>query len=262
MAFTPQSFLSNIKAKDGLAKNNRFEVILPIPDYINKFIQTSALEKLINLPNTIVSDVSDAINQILGSEPVDAQSKGSNVAISRYLALQCEGAELPGKSLDTVPVKIYGPVFKVPYQTQYQDIPLTFLCTNEFYERKLFDRWMEAIMPSDTNNLRFPKGENTRYMTNIKVIQYDDFIKQIYAIEMIDAFPISIVSQPLSWSEEGFHRLTIQFAYQKYRVVYQGQYDIAAAAAQLFGDKASKFFDKAGTSISERLITPATRVIF
>lgn len=262
MAFTPQSFLSNIKAKDGLAKNNRFEVILPIPQYIDKFISTSALEKLINLPNTIVSDVSDAINQILGTAPTDAQSKSSNAAISRYLALQCENAELPGRSLQTADVKIYGPVFKVPYQTQYTETSLTFLCTNEFYERKLFDRWMEAIMPSDTNNLRFPKGENTRYMTNIKVIQYDDFIKQIYAIEMIDAFPISIASQPLSWSEEGFHRLTIQFAYQKYRVVYQGQYDIAAAAAQLFGDKASKFFDKAGTSISEKLITPATRLIF
>lgn len=264
MAFTPQSFLSNIKTKDGLAKNNRFEVILPIPEYIAKFIKTSTLEKLINLPNTIVTDVSDAINQILGSEPADAQGKSSNAAISRYLALQCESAELPGKSLVTADVKIYGPIFKVPYQTQYQDgtTTLTFLCTNEFYERKLFDRWIEAIMPSDTNNLRFPKGEDTRYMTNIKVIQYDDFIKQIYAIEMIDAYPISIASQPLSWSEEGFHRLTIQFAYQKYRVVYQGQYDIAAAAAQLFGDKASRFFDKAGTSISERLITPATRVIF
>ena len=81
MAFTPQSFLSNIKAKDGLAKNNRFEVILPIPQYIDKFISTSALEKLINWPNTIVSDVSDAINQILGSEPADAQGKSSNAAI-------------------------------------------------------------------------------------------------------------------------------------------------------------------------------------
>ena len=262
MAFTPQSFLSNIKAKDGLAKNNRFEVILPIPQYIDKFISTSALEKLINLPNTIVSDVSDAINQILGTAPTDAQSKSSNAAISRYLALQCENAELPGKSLVTADVKIYGPGFKVPYQTQYTETTLTFLCTNEFYERKLFDRWMEAIMPSDTNNLRFPKGETTRYMTNIKVIQYDDFIKQIYAIEMIDAFPISIASQPLSWSEEGFHRLSVQFAYQKYRVVYQGQYDIAAAAAQLFGDKASRYFDKAGGTIAEKLITPATRLIF
>jgi hypothetical protein len=164
--------------------------------------------------------------------------------------------------LQTADVKIYGPTFKVPYQTQYQETTLNFLCTNEFYERKLFDRWMEAIMPSDTNNLRFPKGITTRYLTNIKVIQYDDFIKQIYAIEMIDAFPISIASQPLSWSEEGFHRLAIQFSYQKYRVIYSGKYDIAAAAAQLFGDKASRFFDKAGGTIAEKLITPATRLIF
>ena len=262
MAFTPQSFLSNIKSKDGLAKPNRFEVILPIPEYINKFIETSTLEKLLNLPTTIVSDVTEAISQILGNSPQDEQSKGNNPAISRYLALQCESAELPGRSLQTADVKIYGPTFKVPYQTQYQETTLNFLCTNEFYERKLFDRWMEAIMPSDTNNLRFPKGTNTRYLTNIKVIQYDDFIKQIYAIEMIDAFPISIASQPLSWSEEGFHRLAVQFSYQKYRVIYSGKYDIAAAAAQLFGDKASRFFDKAGGTIAEKLITPASRLIF
>jgi hypothetical protein len=264
MAFTPQSFLSNIKAKDGLAKNNRFEVILPIPQYVNDFIETSALEKFFSLPTTIVSDVSDAINQILGNEQVSGQSRTSNAAISRYLALQCESAELPGRSLLTTDVKIYGPTFKVPYQTQYQETTLNFVCTNEFYERKLFDRWLDSIMPTDTNNLRFPKGSNTGsgYMTNIKVIQYDDFIKQIYAVEMIDAYPISIASQPLAWAEEGFHRLSVQFAYQKYRVVYQGQYDIAAAAAQLFGDKASKFFDKAGNSISEKLITPVSRLIF
>jgi len=262
MAFTPQSFLSNIKAKDGLAKNNRFEVILPIPQYINDFVETSALEKLFSLPTTIVTDVSDAINQILGNQPADGQSKTSNAAMSRYLALQCESAELPGRSLLTADVKIYGPTFKVPYQTEYQETTLNFVCTNEFYERKLFDRWMEAIMPSDTNNLRFPKGDSTRYMTNIKVIQYDDFIKQIYAVEMLDAYPVAISSQPLAWAEEGFHRLSVQFAYQKYRVVYSGQYDIAAAAAQLFGDKASKFFDKAGNSISEKLITPVSRLIF
>ena len=93
MAFTPQSFLSNIKSKDGLAKPNRFEVILPIPEYINKFIETSTLEKLLNLPTTIVSDVTEAISQILGNSPQDEQSKGNNPAISRYLALQCESAE-------------------------------------------------------------------------------------------------------------------------------------------------------------------------
>jgi hypothetical protein len=131
--------------------------------------------------------------------------------------------------------KVYGPTYKVPYQTQYNEMTLTFLCTNEFWERKLFDRWIEAIHPSDTNNLRYAKDEDTRYMTPIKVIQYDDFIKQIYAVELVDAFPIGVSAQPLSWAEDGFHRLSVQFAYQRYKPVYTGSYDIAAAAAALFG---------------------------
>ena len=51
MSFSPQLFLSNIKAKDGLARPNRYEVILPIPKYIGDFISTSALEKFFNIPN-------------------------------------------------------------------------------------------------------------------------------------------------------------------------------------------------------------------
>ena len=260
MSFSPQLFLSNIKAKDGLARPSRYEVILPIPKYIGDFIQTSALEKFFNIPNNIIADITADINSITGHGREETRT--SNPAISRYLALQCESAELPGKTLLTQDVKIYGPGFKVPYQTQYTETTLTFVCTNEFYERKLFERWMEAIMPTDTNNLRYSKDEQTRYMTNIQIIQYDDFIKKIFIIELLDAFPISIASQPLSWSEEGFHRVSVQFTYQKYRVVYSGSYDIAAAAAALFGVKASKFFDKAGQSISNALVAPLAGTIF
>ena len=236
MSFSPNLFLSNVRAKDGLAKPSRFEVILPIPSYINSFIGNSILEKILNFPNSIFSDVSTAINSAFGRQGErDEQSKTSNSSMSRYLALQCESAELPGKTFQTADVKIYGPTFKVPYQTMYGDTTLTFLCTNEFYERKLFERWMEAIHPTDTNNMRFAKGAQSRYMTNIKIIQYDDFIKQIHAVEMIDAFPIGIASQALNWGEDGFHRLSIQFAYQKYRTVYDGSYDVGAAASALFG---------------------------
>ena len=152
----------------------------------------------------------------------------------------CRAAQLPGKTFATASAKVYGPVFKVPYQTMYGDTSLTFLCTNEFYERKLFERWTEAIMPPDTNNLRYPKGDSSRYLTNIKIIQYDEFIQQIFAVELIDAFPTSIAAQPLSWSEEGFHRLTVTFAYQKYKPIYDGGYDLSAAAAALFGSAGSR----------------------
>jgi len=232
MSFSPNLFLSHMRSKDGPAKPSRFEVVIPLPPYIANFMSTSALEALFNLPNAIFGTITDTIGSAMGQSPL-----GANSTLSRYLALQCEAAELPGRTIMTHEAKVYGPTYKVPYQTQYGDgtMTLTFICTNEFWERKLFDRWLEAINPSDTNNVRFPKDEATRYMTPIKVIQYDDFIKQIYAVELMDAYPVGISSQALSWSDDNFHRLQVQFAYQKYKPVYTGSYDIAAAAAALFG---------------------------
>ena len=215
MSFLPQLFLSNIKAKEGLARPSRFQVILPIPSYVNTFISSSILEKLLNLPNSVFSDVT---TRVLGQSE---QQVSTNPSISRYLALQCESAELPGKSLTSADVTIYGPGFKVPYKANYSETSLTWICTNEFYERKLFDRWLESIVPTDTNNARFPKGSvlTGGYMTNIKIVQYDDFIKQIYAVELIDAFPVGISSQALSWSDDGIHRLSVQFSYQKFKTI-------------------------------------------
>jgi len=232
MSFSPNLFLSHMRSKDGPAKPSRFEVVIPLPLYIAKFMSNTALEALFNLPNAIFGTITDTIGSAMGQSPI-----GANSTLSRYLALQCEAAELPGRTIMTQDAKVYGPTYKVPYQSQYGDgtMTLTFICTNEFWERKLFDRWLEAINPSDTNNVRFPKDEATRYMTPIKVIQYDDFIKQIYAVELMDAYPIGISAQALSWSDDNFHRLQVQFAYQKYKPVYTGSYDIAAAATALFG---------------------------
>ena len=239
MSFLPQLFLSNIKAKGGPARPSRFQVILPIPTYVNNFISSSILEKLLNLPNSVFSDVT---TRVLGQSE---QQVSSNPSISRYLALQCESAELPGKSLTSADVTIYGPGFKVPYKANYSETTLTWICTNEFYERKLFDRWLESIVPTDTNNARFPKGNGLTggYMTNIKIVQYDDFIKQIYAVELIDAFPVGISSQALSWSDDGIHRLSVQFSYQKFKTIYEGGYDVGAAASALLGAAIPRLFN-------------------
>ena len=237
MSFSPNLFLSNMNAKGGPARPCRFEVIIPLPAYIGNAVQNSVLEKILNFPNSIFNDVTDVINNALGD---GNGSKGANPTISRYLSLQCEAAELPGRTLETADVKIYGPTFKVPYRMQYTDTNFTFICTNDFYERKLFDRWMEAIIPADTNNVRFPKSNSSRYLTNIKIIQYDDVVRQIYAVELIDAFPIGIAPQALSWGDDGFHRLSVSFAYQRYRPIYEGNFDIGQTISTLGGTAATR----------------------
>ena len=230
MSFSPNLFLSHINGKGGLARPCRYEVIIPLPAYIGSAIGNSVLEKILNFPNSIFSDVSDAINQAIGG---GGTNNGANPTITRYLALQCEAAELPGRTLETADARIYGPSFKVPYRMQYSDTNFTFLCTNDFYERKLFDRWMDAIIPSDTNNPRFPKSNASRYLTNIKIIQYDDIVRQVFAVELIDAFPVGIAPQSLSWADDGFHRLSISFAYQKYRPIYEGNFNIGQTLTTL-----------------------------
>jgi len=238
MSFSPNLFLSNINGKGGPARSNRFEVVLPIPPYIGQSIGNSFLEKVLNFPNSVFSDVSDAINTAMGSD--SGGMKSSNPSVSRYLALQCEAAELPGRTLETADVKIYGPSFKVPYRMQYSETTLTFICTNDFYERKLFERWMDAIIPSDTNNPRFPKSQSSRYLTDIRIIQYDDIVRQIYAVDLIDAFPTGISPQALSWGDDAFHRLSVQFSYQKYRSIFEGKYDIGQTLTSLGGTAAAR----------------------
>lgn len=225
MSFTINSFYSHMRAMGGIARPNRFEVLLPIPPYVNNFISSSTWSNLANLPNTIFTNI---IPSLTGEN--NDTAKGATYA--RYLALQCDSAELPGKTLQTTDVRVYGPTFKMPYMTQYQDITLSFISTGDFWERKLFDKWLNSIIPSDTHNLIYQNEQNTRYTTKITIMQYDELITQIYAVELIDAFPIGIASQPLSWSEDGAHKLSVQFAYSKYLPVYDSKVEIGKAGQE------------------------------
>jgi hypothetical protein len=246
MSFAPNKFISNINQYGGLARPNRYEVILPLPQYINKFVTNSVVDRVKAVYQSTIQNLqfslAGVLGEVLGQDPIDPQAITANPQTTRHMAFVCEAAELPGKTIRTHDAQIYGPGFKVPYQAAYNDMNLTFLCTNDFVERKLFDRWMESMIPSDTNNPRYPRGETSRYMTNITITQYDEFINRIYVIQLIDAFPIGIAPQQLAWADDNFSRLTVNFAYQRYKVVYDQQFgragDVTAKLAELFGVKA------------------------
>jgi hypothetical protein len=235
MSFSPNLFLSNLDAKGGgLAKSSRFKVILPIPKLLSERFEDTFGSNLLNIANDFTNVIQRTGNRDNVTENNPSYSWKSDA--TRWLALQCESTDLPGKSFTTSDVKVYGPTFKVPNQTTYNDISLTFLCNSEFSERKLFDAWLEVIRSPNTHNFRFPKFDGgSTYMTQITIIQYNDFVKQIYALELEDAFPIGITSQQVSWAEDSFHRLTVNFAYYKYRTIYDGKYDTNDILSTIIG---------------------------
>jgi hypothetical protein len=70
--------------------------------------------------------------------------------ITQDLIYLCETAELPGRGLMNIDLRYYGPSQKFPFQSQYEDINLTFFCRTSSLERQFFDDWMLAINPTNS----------------------------------------------------------------------------------------------------------------
>jgi len=132
----------------------------------------------------------------------------SNMQIE-LLSGRCEIAQLPGRHLSTIEQKTYGPFEKFPYHTTYTDIDLTFIVDGNMVEKYFFDSWIDYINPTNDFNIAY-KGD---YITDILISQYDITNQLSYQVKLVDAYPIGINQMDLDWSNDGYHKLSVTFAY-------------------------------------------------
>ena len=125
----------------------------------------------------------------------------------------CEAAELPGRALNAQDYRYYGANFKLPHQTQFTDLNLTFLCRSKMEEKKFFDAWMEAINPKNTYNFNF----RADYAVDITVYQYSETGDATHFASFEDAYPINVNPMPLAWAEDNIHRLQVTFAFSQWK---------------------------------------------
>ena len=170
----------------------------------------------------------------------------------RDLTYLCESAEFPGRGFNMTDIKYYGPKFKVPYQTEYQETSMTFLCRTESLERQFFDDWMEIINPTST----FDFSYRDNYKCEIHMFQFGEVGRRTtdpnrenlspspsprstepvatYAWTLHDAWPVLVNPQPVTWADDNFQRLAISFTYSKWtrknRDPEGGTYELAENA--------------------------------
>ena len=132
----------------------------------------------------------------------------------RRLTYRCDSAQLPGRTFATAEQKIgSNPVEKFPYLTTYNDMDLTFIVDDDMKQKVFFDQWLELINPSLNYNYQYKQN----YATIITVNQYDVTNKLSYSVDLYDAYPISMNQLDLDWSSEGFHKLSVTFAYTRWQ---------------------------------------------
>lgn len=135
---------------------------------------------------------------------------------SRQLSLRCENAQLPGRSIATGDLRIYGPTEKFPYQSTYEDMTLTFIVGNSMVEKTLFNEWLDYINPTQNWNFEYKKN----YACEIVITQYDLSNNEVHSVKLIDAFPISVSQLDLDWSNDNaYHKLNVTFAYTYWEVL-------------------------------------------
>jgi hypothetical protein len=145
--------------------------------------------------------------------PLPIRSFGEDIIDdSRILTLRCENAQLPGKTFATTEQRTYGPVEKHPYLATYNDIDLTFILADDMRTKKVFDEWLDYVNPERTNDF----GYRQDYQTDITVQQYSVADEMTYQTIMYEAFPVSMNQLDLDWANDGYHKLTVTFAYTRW----------------------------------------------
>lgn len=179
----------------GLARTNRFEVIITSPKKITRTPQIAFR------------------GAIVGGERT-----GFSTIPSNKISLLCEQASFPLLNINTKPYRIYGPAYPRPVVSEYggDGTAMTFHVDREMQVKQFFDGWMQIVIDKDNYHVSFQED----YVVDIEVFQLDEAMNRTYGIRLIDSFPRSMNLMELNHAAQSqTHRLIVLFAYRKWESI-------------------------------------------
>ena len=199
------SLKSTIAAKGGLARTNRFQVIFTPPK-----------QSLLNLNPEVL------VGQLLSG---DTPSVKSLINDPRDISLLCQSVTLPGRSLSTLESEMMNQQNKFPYTFIDGEVDMTFLLTNDYYMKTMFDGWMSSVLDTE----EYVLGYKNDYSCDVIIQQLNIDNIPVYGVKLEKAYPISMSQVELSnETENEVAKLQVQFAYDKY--VVEGPLSSTASA--------------------------------
>jgi len=138
---------------------------------------------------------------------------------------RCESTELPGRSIATSDESTFGPTIKYAYDHTYADHTLTIIASEDMYERKIFEVWMDNVVngPDLTGSYKSNSGL-IRYYDDyaegqVRIIQSNESGTALAKYTLFNAYPIALSPMNLSWEEQNtYQRFTVTMTYRYHTV--------------------------------------------
>jgi len=140
------------------------------------------------------------------SNPGNAQQK---------LTFMCKTAQLPGSTVNTVPVQYFGRELKFAGNRVFQDWTISVINDEDFVVRNAFERWMNG-MNSHNLNIRNPAAASPAgYTTDATVTQYGKSGNTLKQYKFIGVFPTDLSPIDVDWgSNDTIEEFTVTLSYQ------------------------------------------------
>ena len=184
---------ATISKKGGLSQANRFNVMFTPPQ--GSLLNTN--------PATLIGGL--------------ASGGGlSNVVNDpRDISLLAESVNLPSSQITTLDHIAEKQSVKIPYAVIQEEVTMTFLLTNDYYIKNMFDKWGQSIIDLETYRVAYKKD----IVTDVVIQQLNKQNIPIYGVKLENAFPTTIGGIALSnESADTPNKLTVTFSYDKYIV--------------------------------------------
>jgi len=179
---------AGIQKHGGVAKQNRFQTIFTPPS------QTLLNKNSQEVIGGVISGNFD-IKQLV-NDPRD-------------ISLLTTRAAFPSWNIATFDYQSSGQVDKFPYTFIHEDLTLSFLVTNDYYIKKMFDTWMNGIINISSHTTSY-KGD---YTTDIVVAQLNAQHIPVYSYKFTKAFPVIMTAMEFDQGSTDLVKFDVTFAY-------------------------------------------------
>jgi hypothetical protein len=183
---------SAIAKHGGVASPNRFAVYMTPP-----------AQTLLNL------DIQGSLGAALSGN----FKVGNLLNDPRDIALLCESCNMPGRIITTLEYQSIRQAQKIPNGYINEDVTFSFILTQDYYMKKMFDKWMGIVIDLQKYRAQYQKN----YTTDVIIHQLDKNNIPIYGVKLKRAYPIVLGGIGLdNNSENTVQKLTVTMTFDDF----------------------------------------------
>ena len=172
-----------------------------------------------------------------------------NLGVSDELQFRIESTSLPMRSIQAIDYKDYGNPYKIGGLGNAVEIEMIIICSEDLRERDFFMRWQDLIVGNyriaeQTSSIAakrnmFDIGYYDDYVCKqgVTIYQLDPEGFRTYAVDLIDAYPMNVQVQPVTWAQNDIQKLNVTMTYRYFQERDTNLGGITAQVTEKFGGR-------------------------